>query len=142
MQYWDENDAFIVLSSGVDVRTEFIKGLGYVVDSHVLGNSAKYDYWDTLNPEGFVYGTVDKTYLTGDTRAFADEISMESATDDRSRILWQAMLPDNGELFQSEIMQKKLLLVCQGVRDAWNLERKTETYPWEQYLTQSIAYQK
>lgn len=141
VQYWDENDAFIVLASGVDVRTEFLKGLGYVVDSHVLGNSAKYDFWETLNPEGFVYGTADKTYLTGDTRAFADEIAMESATDDRSRILWQAMQPDNGEMFQAEIMQKKLLLVCQGIRDAWNLERKTEVYPWEQYLTESIAYQ-
>lgn len=143
VQYWDDNDAFIVLPAGGDIRSEFLKGLGYVVDSHVLGNSAKYDYWDSLNPECFVYGqTQNEEYLTGETRAFADEAAMTSAHEDRSRILWQAMQPENGELFQSEIMQKKLLLVCQAIRDAWNLERKTETYPWEQYLTQSIAYQK
>lgn len=142
VQYWDEDDAFIVLSAGVDVRAEFLKGLGYIVDSHVLGNSSKYDYWDSLNPEGFVYGTADEKYLSGEARAFADEAAMGSATEDRSSILFQAMQPDNAEMFQSEIMQKKLLLVCQAIRDAWNLERKTDVYPWEQYLTQSIAYQK
>ncbi len=142
-QYWDENDAFIVLSAGGDIRTDFLKGLGYVVDSHVLGNSSKYDAWNSLNPEGFVYGQEkNDAYLTGETRAFVDETAMTSALEDRSRILWQAMQPENGELFQSELMQKKLLLICQGIRDAWNLERKAETYPWEQYLTQSIAYQK
>lgn len=142
VQYWDENDAFIVLSAGVDVRIEFLKGLGYVVNSHVLGNSSVVDNWEQLNPEGFAYGTADEKYLTGDARAFADEISMQSVTDDRSRVFFQAMQPENGEMFQSEIMQQKLLLLCRGIRDAWNLERKTEVYPWEQYLTQSIAYQK
>lgn len=143
VQYWDGNDAFIVLSAGVDIRSEFLKGLGYVVDSHVLGNSSKYDGWSSLNPEGFVYGeTMGAAYLTGDTRAFVDEAAMTSPVEDRSRILWQAMQPDNGEMFSSELMQKKLLLVCQAIRDSWNLERKSETYPWEQYLTQSIAYQK
>lgn len=143
VQYWDQNDAYIVLPAGGDVRTDFLKGLGYVVDSHVLGNSSKYDYWDSLNPEGFVYGeTKDNAYLTGETRAFTDETAMTSPVEDRSRIVFQAMQPENGEMFSSEIMQKKLLLICQAIRDAWNLERKTETYLWEQYLTQSIAYQK
>ena len=142
VQYWHENDAFIVLPVGVDVRAEFLKGLGYVVDSHVLGNSSKYDYWDALNPEGFVYGTADEAYLSGEQRAFADAASMNSAVEDRSRILYEAMKPDNADMFQSEIMQKKLLLLCQAIRDAWNLQWKKETYPWEQYLTESIAYKK
>ena len=119
-----------------------MKGLGYVVDSHVLGNSSKYDYWDALNPEGFVYGTADEAYLSGEQRAFADATSMNSAVEDRSRILYEAMKPDNADMFQSEIMQKKLLLLCQAIRDAWNLQWKKETYPWEQYLTESIAYKK
>jgi hypothetical protein len=142
VQYWDENDAFIVLPSGVDIRTSFLKGLGCIVDSHVLGNSSKFDAWDSLNPAGFVYGTADATLISGDKRAFVDEASMATAVEDRSSILLQAMLPDNAEMFQSEIMQKKLLLICQGIRDAWNLEKKEESYPWEQYLTQSIAYKK
>ncbi len=140
-QYWDGGDAFIILPVGVDVRESMIQALGYVVDSHVLGNSAKYDYWNTLNPEGFIYGAEpEEAYLTGDTRAFVDRESTVSSTEDRSRIFWQAMQPDNAQLFASEIMQEKLLLLCQGIRDAWNLEQKTEIYPWEQYLSQSIAY--
>lgn len=142
VQYWDKDDAYIVLSPGVDVRTAFLKGLGYVIDSHVLGNCSKFDTWDTLNPEGFAYGTADKALLTGDARAFVNEASMVSAVEDRSSIFFQAMLPDNADVFQSEIMQMKLHTVCIGIRDAWNLERKEETYPWEQYLIESIAYVK
>jgi hypothetical protein len=33
-------------------------------------------------------------------------------------------------------------MLCKAIRDAWGLERKTETYPWEQYLEKSIAYKK
>lgn len=141
-QYWDENDAFIVLSAGVDVRKEFLKGLGYVIDSHVLGNSPMYDHWNELNPAGFVYGEADEKYLTGEDRAFADETSMKSAADDRSRILYEAMQPDNADLFSGATMQKKLLQVCAAIRDAWGLERSEEAYPWEQYLMESIAYKK
>lgn len=143
-QYWYDGDAFIVLSAGVDIRDEFMKAMGYVVDSHVLGNSPMYDYWENLNPEGFVYGdetTYSQEYLEGEEIIFFDESSMDSVTEERSRIFWQAVKEENGELFQSETMQKKLLLLCQAIRDAWRLERKTETYLWEQYLTQSIAYQ-
>ena len=141
VQYWDDGDAFVILSVGVDVRDSIMKALGYIVDSHVLGNSAKYDYWNDLNPEGFVYGQEQsQDYLTGESRAFVDAASMESSTEDRSRIFWQAMCADNAQMFQSEIMQNKLLLICQAIRDAWNLEQKTDVYPWEQYLNQSIAY--
>lgn len=142
VHYWDENDPFIILPVGANVRDEFLRSVGYILDSHVLGNSAKYDNWNTLNPEGFTYGMVDAAYLSGDQRAFADEISMRSAPDDRSRILYEAMQNDNAEIFRSPTMQRKLLLICQAIRDAWNLERKTETYPWEQYLNEPIAYQK
>lgn len=142
VQYWHENDAYIVLPVGTDIRSGFLSGLGYVVDSHVLGNSSKYDYWDALNPEGFAYGNAEDAYLSGEHRAFADAASMNSAVDDRCRILYEAMQVDNADMFSSEIMQKKLLLLCQAIRDAWNLEWKKETYPWEQYLTESIAYKK
>lgn len=141
--YWDKGDAFILLSPGVDVRNEFIKAFGYVVNSHVLGNSTLLDGWNALNPTDFVYGeSTSDSYLKEEQKAFIDEQSMESVTEDRSRIFWQAMQPDNAEMFKSEAMQKKLLLLCQGIRDAWRLQWKEETYPWEQYLNESIAYQK
>ena len=144
VQFWYEGYTFILLAVGSDVRNEFIRVMGYVVDSHILGNSPMYDYWDPLNPEGFAYGdaeTYSQDYLKEDDLQFANQASMESATEERSYLFWQAMQPDNADLFQSETMQKKLLLMCQAIRDTWRYEYKTETYPWEQYLSESIAYQ-
>ena len=141
-QYWDGRYAFITLCSGSDLREDFLKGFGLVVDSHVLGNSPVYDYWDTLNPEGFRYGKPDEAFVTGETRYFVDVDSMTSDMMDRSRIFWQAMKADNAELFQSETMQKKLKMLCKAIRDAWDLEMKSDIYPWEQYLKKPIAYKK
>lgn len=142
-QFWSDKYAFVVLSSGVDVRSEFLKAFGFVVDSHILGNSPVFDYWNGLNPEGFVYGSaLNSTLVTGAKRAFVDIESMESATIDRSRVFWQAMEPDNSAMFQSETMQNKLNMLCRGIRDAWRLEDKKDVYPWEQYLTEPIAAKK
>ncbi len=143
VQYWYDGDAFILLPATADVRNTFMMALSGVVDSHVLGNSPNYDYWNDLNPEGFVYGdetTYSDTYLSGETMAFFDEISMGSVTEDRCRIFFEAMKPDNADAFKSEIMQQKLLMLCKAIRDAWRWERKSDIYPWEQYLTESIAY--
>lgn len=142
VRFWDGNDAYILITAADNVREAFMLGFGYVVNSHVIGNSPIVDKWDELNPEDFTYGTADETLLSGDGRAFADDLSMQSIADDRSSIFFHAMQPDNAEMFQSEIMQQKLLLLCRGIRDAWNLERKADVYPWEQYLAESIAYQK
>lgn len=142
VHYWNGDEFYVVISVGSNVREGFIRALGYVMDSHVLGNSSKYDYWNGLNPEGFAYGSADDKYLADGSRAFVDNQSMMSATDDRSRIFYEAMQANNGELFKNETMQKKLLLLCQAIRDAWDLERKEAVYPWEQYLTESIAYTK
>jgi len=143
VQYWSGKNAFIALSTGVDVRSEFLKAFAYVIDSHVLGNSPKYDYWNTLNPSGFIYGDAsDISLAAGENRAFVNIDSMASGTADRCNVFWHAMLPENSEMFSSEVMQKKLTMLCKAIRDAWGLERKSETYPWEQYLTKSIAYKK
>lgn len=141
--HWHDGDPFIILSVGVDMEAAFMDAFSYILDIHVLGNSAYLDAWETLNPAGFSYGG-DMTvmaYLEGDTQAFADRQGMQSLVDDRARIFYNAMLADNAEVFQSETMQAKLLLLCRGIRDAWRLEQKSETYPWEQYLNQSLAYQ-
>ena len=144
-QFWYDGDAYILLTPGGNVEESFMKAVSYVVESHVLGNSPLVDSWSELNPGEFIYGdpsTYSDEYLSGDGRLFVDRDSMTSVTEDRSRIFWQAMQPDNGEMFASEVMQNKLLQLCRAIRDAWGLERKTDVYQWEQYLTESIAYKK
>ena len=144
VQYWYDGDPFIVLSVGVNVREEFIKGMSYVVDSHILGNSPLFDYWNGLNPEGFAYGdesTYSQSYMEGDSAAFFNEACMASVTEDRCQVFCQAMKEENAAAFQSPIMQQKLKLLCQAIRDAWRLEQETDSYIWEQYLTEPIAYQ-
>lgn len=141
VQFWDDNYAYVALPAGCDIRSEFMKNFAFVIDSHILGNSPKFDYWPTLNPQDFVYGgTADAALAQGQDRAFVDTDSMMSVITDRSRVFWQAMQPDNGQMFQSETLQKKLTMLCKAIREAWGLEYKTEVYPWEQYLTESIAY--
>ena len=142
LQYWNGRDAYVALSAGSDVRTEFLKGFGFVVDSHVLGNSPVYDYWDTLNPTGFVYGKPDASLTTGENPTFISEEAMTSGMHDRAIVFWQAMEPDNAAMFQGETMQKKLQMLCKAIRDAWGLEKKTDIYPWEQYLEKPIAAKK
>lgn len=137
-----DGDTFIVLTPDCDIPKAFIKELGYVVDTHVLGKSAVYDYWDTLNPEGFQYGqesTYRESWLEGDTRCFLSETAMSSVVEDRSSLFYAAMQPDNGQLFQSPAMQAKLKMLCEGIRDAWRWKRKTDTYPWEQYLAEPLT---
>lgn len=143
VNYWYDGDPFIVLSAGGNFREDFLKGVSYVMDSHVLGNSAMYDYWNELNPEGFVYGdetTYSQTYLEGETMAFFSEDGMTSAKEDRANLFYQAMQPDNSAAFRSETMQNKLRLLCEAVRESWKLKKKTEVYSWEQYLAEPIAY--
>lgn len=140
--YWFDKDPFIVLSAGVDIRQEFLKAYSYVLDIHVLGNSPIVDQWPKLNPEDFTYGAgdYDGSWLEDETRVFTDENAMKSVIDDRASVFYHAMQPDNADMFKSETMQAKLLRLCKAIRDAWRLEQKTETYLWEQYLTDSIAY--
>ncbi len=143
VQFWEGSDPYIILAVGTDVKDRFTMGMGYVVDSHVLGNSSMLDQWEKLNPSGFTYGPEqDDSYLTGVDKAFLDMESKQSATEDRSRIFYQALQPNSAQMFESAHMQKKLLQLCKSIRNAWRLERKTEIYAWEQYLKEPINYQK
>ena len=64
---------------------------------------------------------------------------MLSQKEDRARVLENAMLPDNGEVFQSEYMQRKLNALCTGLREAYRLKQHPEILPWEQYLVTPLA---
>ncbi len=145
VQFWKEGDCYVVISSHGDVVQSLIRGISYGIDSHVLGNSRDYDTWDEMNPKGFAYaydGELKErpAYLEGNTRAFTDTLSMRYPLEDRCSIFYNAMLPDNQEMFTSPIMKEKLLRVCTGIRESYNLEKSTDTYPWEQYLGTSLAY--
>ena len=54
--------------------------------------------------------------------------------EDRCQIFYNAMLPDNAEMFASPVMKEKLLRICAAIREAYGLEKNSETSPWEQYL--------
>lgn len=145
VQFWEEGDCWILLSVKADAVSSLIQGMAYGIDSHVLGNSRDFDTWNQLNPEGFDYTYSDTVegnaqYLTGENRAFTDTLAMTYPHEDRCRIFYHAMLSDNAAMFQSPVMQAKLLRLCQGIREAYSLEKKTVTYAWEQYLQTSLAY--
>lgn len=142
VQFYKNKNAYIFLSTAGDVRTEFVRGLGYVVNSRVVSNTSLLDTWTDLNPEGFTYGQGKAEYLTGENRAFADESAMISVVEDRCSIFRYAMEEGNAELFTSKTMQKKLELLCRGIRKVWKLQKEEVSYPWEQYLKESLAYKK
>lgn len=142
VQFWAEGDCNVVISLAADVQAAFFRGLAYGVDSHVMGNSRDFDTWKDLNPQGFTYGQIQTTLLEGENRAFVDADSMQNPYEDRSRMIACAMMEGKKDVFSSEIMQKKLLRICMGIREAYGLEKSKDTYFWEQYLNQSLAYTK
>ncbi len=147
VQFWEDGDCWVLISAKADPVKALLQGIAYAIDSRVLGNSRDYDNWNQFNPEGFQYSAggevqVDPSYLEGDTRAFAEQIATTYPHEDRCKIFYNAMLPDNAQMFASPIMKAKLLRVCTGIREAYNLDKKTDTYLWEQYLDTSLAFVK
>lgn len=145
VQFWEEGDCWIILSADSDIAANALLGIGYGIDSHVLGNSRELDTWAELNPADFTYTysahvAGNTAYLADENRAFADPQSMTYPHEDRCRIFYYATLPDKAEMFKAPVMQAKLLRLCKGIREAYNLQKKTDTYIWEQYLETSLAY--
>ena len=145
VQFWSEGDCWVVLSVQGDVVDSLLQGMAYGIDSHVLGNSRDFDTWADLNPKGYVYPYAPVTnekssYLTGSNRAFTDLKAMSYPHEDRCRVFYHAILEDNADMFRSPVMQAKLVRLCTGIREAYNLEKKTEIYRWEQYLKKPINY--
>lgn len=140
--FYNAGNAYIIMTVDGSLRQNFIHGYGYVMDSKVLGNSRDFDTWKKLNPKGFDYDynyyeytqKADSELLSGDTRAFVDAYSMTYPHEDRCRIFVAAMSEDNKEVFESDIMQKKLKRVSEGIREAWDLEKSSEVFLWERYL--------
>lgn len=147
VQFWEDGDCWVLISAKADPVKSLIQGMAYAIDSRILGNSRDFDDWNDLNPEGFAYtygaqAEIDPAYLEGETRVFAEGIATTYPHEDRCQIFYNAMLPDNAQMFVSPAMKEKLLRVCTGIREAYNLEKKTESYVWEQYLDTSLAFVK
>ena len=140
---------WFLISSEADFADALYNGMTLPIESHVIGNSRDYepDRWNPLNPADFIYingGDVkpDPKYLQGEDRAFVNAEAMNSISEDRRSIIYNAMLADNGDLFKAPAMQAKLNRICMGIREACGLQKSEKTYLWEQYLTSSLAYVK
>lgn len=149
LQYWAGGDACIALCITDQIQQDFYHQLFHVLEVYLFSESTALDLWDKLNPKGFDYdynyydyaAHANSEYLTN-KRAFIDAFSMTFAREDRARVFEYAMMEGNEELFASETMQKKLYQLCYCIRDAYGLRKSELTYPWEQYLQQSLAYTK
>lgn len=146
-QYWSDGRACIVLAIGDTIPQSLFYGVAHVMDTHILNESLVFDDWEKLNPEGFMYDENYADYLTredsdwleGETRAFTGGLAMSYAKEDRAQIFEYAMLEGNQEVFASDTMQKKLLTVCKGIRDAFAWKKTEGPFPWEQYLKNPLG---
>lgn len=133
--FWEDGDCCILITPQADVLVAFLRGVGHGVDSHILGNSRIYDEWEKRNPPNFVYGEeCDHRYLEGKYRYFTDEFATQSVLEDRSRLFAAAMDEETGEIFSAKGMQKKLRFMCEGIREAYGLEKAAQEFLWEQHL--------
>lgn len=147
IQYWNGNDAYIVLTVGESLEYAFFHEMFHIIDNKVLSDTRAYYYWHNLNPAGFGYYWNYTSYLTGDnseylqeeSRAFIDEYSMCYPREDRARIMEYACNPGNAHYFSSEIMQQKLLTLCKGIREAFGLKDYDQPLLWEQYLNEPLT---
>ena len=145
IQFFEENHAYVVITTGKYSEQALYHELYHVMDTHILTESVALDQWESLNPGGFSYTkgyTLPEDadiYLQGQTRAFVDSYSMTYPKEDRARILEQAMLQGNADTFRSEYMQRKLTALCQGIRDAYGLKKHPDSLPWEQYLVTPLV---
>ena len=147
VQFYENGGAYVLLQASDNIEQNFLHGIAYIIDSHVLGNSRDYDDWKKLNPDEFdydyhyytYYKYSDSEYLSNENRYFADAYSMTFPHEDRCRLFVYAMLEGNESIFQTEAMQAKLKRMCQGIRESYGYERDGNTYPWERYLNQSLA---
>lgn len=148
IQYWsDQGDAYIGLVLGDTLEQTLYHEMFHVVDSYVLSSCVLYDDWENLNPRDFEYdfdyiqnqSREDHQYLEEGSRSFVDMYSMSYPGEDRAGIMGFAMMDGSEAVFSSDTMQKKLTRLCEGIREAYDLEDVAEILPWEVYLEKQLA---
>lgn len=142
-RYWRGVGCYIAITPFMDAREAFLTGLGGAIETRILGNSRDLEYWEKYNPVGFEYTfgeALPEEKLAYIPQFFTDEIAMTYPTEDRARVFYFAMNEDSAEMFASTAMQNKLRLICEGIREAYDLKLSTQEFPWEQHLEESLAY--
>lgn len=147
IQFWAKYDPYVALAAGDSLEGAFYHELSHVMEGKILSDSRAYYRWQNLNPDGFwyfgnytSYSNADVgRYLQEEDRAFIDAYSMCYPKEDRARILEYACQEGNEQYFRSEIMQKKLRTLCEGIRQAFGLEKYEGVLLWEQYLSEPFS---
>lgn len=142
VQFLDGTDAYVAIAVGKYAEQALYHELFHAMETHILNYSIAFDQWNSLNPAGFDYAygySANENrdagiYLQPEYRAFVDSYSMSFPKEDRARIMEYAMLPGNEALFEAPAIQAKLSALCEGIREAYGLEKAEETFLWEQYL--------
>lgn len=142
VQFLERSEAYVAIAVGRYAEQALYHELFHAMETHIFNNSIAFDQWDSLNPSGFSYdyGYVSNevrdagVYLEQEERSFIDRYSMSFPREDRARIMEYAMLEGNQQLFKAPALQAKLQAICDGIREAYDLENSEDTFPWEQYL--------
>lgn len=142
-QYWEGSRCNILIASQ-ETAKYFLWGLGFAIDTHVLVNCRDFDTWDNRNPDGFTYTyDYEENALREDWDSYSEDFinqqSMSFPTEDRSWVFAYGSLEEGAEYFTHKTLQKKLTKLCEGIRDAYELEDSTEVFFWEQYLKTPLA---
>lgn len=148
LQYWIKQKSYMTLVVCDQIEQNFYHELCHAMSTYVNAHSSKYDYWPMYNPEGFQYDNSyaeyeshrDSPYLEDENRAFIDAYSMTFAHEDRATVFEYALMDGCEKYFTSDTMQQKLTLLCEGIRRAFGWRYYEGTFPWEQYLKESLAY--
>ena len=135
-----DGSSYLTVVMDENFEQNFHHELFHAIDSYVLTETLAYDFWEDLNPKGFEYdlsylanqSREDWQYLEDEDRAFIDLYSMSFPKEDRAMIMQYAVMPGNESCFTSKTMQKKLATLCDGIREAFDLDGD---FLWEQYLT-------
>ncbi len=151
VQYFsDDGNSYLAVVIEWNLEQTLYHELYHALENRLLSaSSALYD-WEYLNPDGFDYFysytdarvNLEFDYTEGEDRYFIDNYSKTFAREDRARIMEYAMGEGNEDYFANAQMQAKLLALCKAMREAFGLKKSPDTYLWEQYLTQSLAYTK
>ena len=148
IQFWEGSDACVAVALRDTFERTFYHEMFHVLESRILSQSDAYYRWDELNPGGFTYDydyvvnleREDSEWTTDDrNRVFIDTYSMSYPKEDRARIMEYACMEGNGNYFLSSVMQKKLRILCVGIREAYGVEDSPETFLWEQYLKTPLS---
>jgi len=150
IQFWHDGDAYAAVQMNGDLEYNLYLELYMILDTYVFNNTSAMDTWDWQNPKKFSYfesytydpAQVNQDWLTGENRAFVDDFGMTYPREDRAQFFAAAMTEENEAVFESETMQSKLKFFGKAIREAFKWKKDERSFPWEQYLSEPLAYTK